>query len=202
MTRLFTYFIKQKIEMKLFFIIQIIINFNTMSSTLSSFSNCCWCNCIMQRGEKTWILKPGKFDCNIKKLLSVICGNKQIHCPGTKMLIMSFLSSGQKPYKETYCTDCGTINIKFSRSGRTIFTPLRLVDETFITGSGVGGCDQYDHGYDDGKYYDYEREDIGNLDNFIVSDYDIREEYSKEESEEEISDWSEESDESDWSNYE
>ena len=172
-----------------------------MSSTLSSFSNCSWCNCVMQRGEKTWLLQPGKFDKHIKKLLSVICGKQKIHCPGTKMLIMSFLSSGHKE-SEIYCTDCGTFDIKFSRSGRTIFAPVRLVDETFVTGSGVNGCDQYDRGYDDGKYYDREQEDIGNLANFIVADYDVQKESSEESEEENISDWSEESDDEYWSGCE
>lgn len=40
-----------------------------------------------------------------------------------------------------------------SKSGRTIKAPLRFADMTFLPGSGVEGCDQYDRGYNRGHMY-------------------------------------------------
>ena len=174
-----------------------------MSTSLTYHKSCAWCNCQMKRGEKSWILKSGKFDEHIRKLLSVICSKNKVDCIGVKLLIMSYLTSGKRnQWKwdfEAYCTDCGIFDLKFTRSGRTIYAPMRLADETFVTGSGVGGCDQYDRGYDRGVYYDNELEDKSDIKGFVVEDDDVSEESSTESSEEEeISEWSEESDD-DWS---
>jgi hypothetical protein len=173
-----------------------------MSSTLSSsLKHCSWCNCIMKRGEKTWTLQSWKFDEHIKKLLSVICGKKNIHCPGTKILIMTFLTQTMwhKNFRNTYCTDCGIFDLTFTRSGRTIFKPSRLADETFVAGSGIPGCDSFDNGYDCGHHIDYELEDTHNIKDFVVNDSDIGSEQENSDSEKEISDWSEESDDEYWS---
>ena len=173
-----------------------------MSTSLTYHSACAWCNCRMTRGEKSWILKSGKFDEHIRKFLSVICGKNKVDCIGTKLLIMSYLTSGEGNHFEAYCTDCGIFDLKFTRSGRTIYAPMRLADETFVTGSGVGGCDQYDRGYDRGCHWDNELEDKSDIKGFVVEDDDVSEESSTESSEEEeISEWSEESDD-DWSGCE
>ena len=50
-------------------------------------------------------------------------------------------------------------NVSYSRSGRTIHAPRRFCDETFTKGSGVKGCDHYDHGYD--------QKDITGKQNFV-----------------------------------
>ena len=102
----------------------------------------------------------------------------------------------------TYCTDCGIFDLKFTRSGRTIFKPLRLADEKFVAGSGISGCDSFDNGYNDGLYIDNELEDTYNIKNFIVNDSDIDNEQENYDSEKEISDWSEESDDEYWSGCE
>ena len=177
-----------------------------MSTTLIRSQKCSWCDCKMRRGEKSWILKSGKFDAHIKKLLSVICGNRNLHCPGTKMLITSFLLNINKPWLQEfntpYCTDCGIFDLKFTRSGRTIVAPMRLSDEKFVKGSGISGCDHYDGGYDNGCHRDNELEDLRDIKGFVVED-DVCEESSTEsEDESEVSDWSEEDEESDWSGCE
>jgi len=171
---------------------------------LSHASKCHWCHCRMQRGEKSWLLKINKFDNHIKKLLSVICGKKHIHCPGTKNLIMTFLTqtSAHMDVLTTYCTDCGIFDLKFTRSGRTIFKPLRLADEKFVAGSGISGCDSFDNGYNHGLHIDNELEDTYNIKNFIVNDSDIDIEQENSDSKKEISDWSEESDDEYWSGCE
>lgn len=172
-----------------------------MSTTLIRSQKCSWCDCKMHRGEKCWVLKSSKFDAHIKKLLSVICGNRDLHCPGAKMRITSFLSSGLQ-HNTPYCTDCGIFDLKFTKSGRTIVAPMRLSDEKFVKGSGVSGCDHYDGGYDNGFHWDNELEDVRDIKGFVVED-DICEESSTEsEDESEVSDWSEEDDESDWSGCE
>ena len=177
-----------------------------MSTTLIRSQKCSWCDCKMRRGEKCWILKSGKFDAHIKKILSVICGNRNLHCPGTKMLITSFLLNINKPWLQEfntpYCTDCGIFDLTFTRSGRTIVAPMRLSDEKFVKGSGISGCDHYDGGYDNGCHRDHELEDRRDIKGFVVED-DVCEESSTEsEDESEVSDWSEEDDESDWSGCE
>ena len=177
-----------------------------MSTTLIRSQKCSWCDCKMRRGEKCWILKSGKFDAHIKKILSVICGNRNLHCPGTKMLITSFLLNINKAWLQEfntpYCTDCGIFDLKFTRSGRTIVAPMRLSDEKFVKGSGISGCDHYDGGYDNGCHRDHELEDRRDIKGFVVDD-DVCEESSTEsEDESEVSDWSEEDDESDWSGCE
>ena len=102
----------------------------------------------------------------------------------------------------TYCIDCGIFDLKFTRSGRTIFKPLRLADETFVSGSGFFGCDRFDNGYNRGHHIDHELEDTYNIKNFIVNDSDIDSEQENSDSEKEISDWSEESDDEYWSGCE
>ena len=91
-----------------------------------------------------------------------------------------------------------------TKSGREVRQGNRFSDETFVKGSGVSGCDQYDRGYDHGTVWgDYERHgknDYSKLSEFVVSD-DVTEhdeEMKGEEEEEEFgSDYSDEEEESD-----
>ena len=166
-----------------------------MSTTLKYSANCAWCNCFMKRGEKTWLLKTEKFDAYIRELISRICGKNRINAIGPKLEIMSFLVQPRTWRFQEYCTDCGHFDIKFSRSGRTIFTPMRLQDEIFVSGSQHVGCDQYDRGYDDGKFRDGEYESHSNLRGFVVDDEIPSDDQENSDSEDE---WSESSSEEDY----
>jgi len=175
-----------------------------MSKALSFPSQCIWCECRTKRGEKVWVLKNGKFNQQLRVLISRICGIQSINCPGIKLYIMSFLthSRHEKDSWNVYCHDCGIFDLKFSRSGRTIYAPLRLMDEKYVSGSGFCGCDHYDPGYDNGAHYDNEIQDTRNVNNFIVDDDDeIEEDLSHSSSDESaISEWSssEEEDDEGW----
>ena len=170
-----------------------------MSTTLSHSANCVWCNRFMARGEKVWNLKTGKFNKHIRKLISRICGKNELTAIGPILHIKSFLVSPPTWRHQSYCTDCGHFDIKFSRSGRTIFTPMRLQDETYVSGSGFGGCDHYDGGYDNGVIKDgkHDWESNANLQNFVVADdVEILSEKDQENSDSE-EEWSDSSSEED-----
>jgi len=146
-----------------------------MTTTITNPTMCSWCKCWMHRGEKCWTLKAGKFNEHIHKLLTSIC-NKHAHRmgPGLKLHMLSFIVTPPTWNFQAYCTDCGLFDIKFSRSGRTIVAPMRLQDETFVSGSGFSGCDHYDGGYDHGVVTDGRRDwaSNANLTGFIVDDND------------------------------
>ena len=167
-----------------------------MSTTLSHSANCIWCNCFMARGEKVWCLKTNKFNKHIRQLVSPICGKNNLTAIGPLLHIQSFLVSPPTWRHQNYCTDCGHFDIKFSRSGRTIFTPMRLQDETYVSGSGFGGCDHYDGGYDNGVIKDGKQDyaSNANLTDFIVDDEPVD---STMHCKQEISD----SEEGEWSDY-
>jgi len=152
----------------------------------------------MARGEKVWCLKTDKFNKHIHELVSRICGKKKVNAIGPTLHILSFLISPITWRHQNYCTDCGHFDIKFSRSGRTIFAPMRLQDETYVSGSGHGGCDHYDTGYDRGSFRDSELVSVSNLKGFVVDDDDAEilseKEQENSDSEEEWSDSSSEED--------
>jgi len=105
-----------------------------------------------------------------------------------------------------------------TRSGRTVKPVVRQADLTFVTGSGVAGCDTYDRCYDRGLDASYEN-GLGNdskqlnrdLDRFIVDDNDedalqtvdldetteleCGSDWDSEESDEEEEEWEESEDE-------
>jgi len=145
-----------------------------MSTTISCPTKCAWCNCWMNRGEKCWNLKAGKFNKHIQKLLAAICnahaGNMG---PGLKLHLLSFIITPPTWNFQAYCTDCGLFDIKFTRSGRIVLPPMRLQDETFVSGSGFSGCDHYDGGYDRGVIHDGKHDRASsnaNLTGFVVDD--------------------------------
>ena len=149
----------------------------------------------MARGEKVWCLKTNKFNKHIRQLVSRICGKNNLTAIGPLLHIQSFLVSPPTWRHQNYCTDCGHFDIKFSRSGRTIFAPMRLQDETYVSGSGHGGCDHYDGGYDNGVFRDNEMQSCSNLHNFVVDDAEIQsDDQENSDSEEEWSDSSSEED--------
>lgn len=146
-----------------------------MSTTISHSTNCTWCNCHMNRGEKCWNLKAGKFNDHIHMLVTAIC-NKHAKTgmgAGLKIHLLSFLLTPPTWNFQSYCTDCGHFDIKFTRSGRIVLPPMRLQDETFVSGSGFSGCDHYDGGYDNGVIHDGKRDwasSDANLRGFLVDD--------------------------------
>lgn len=148
-------------------------NQTIMTTTITNPTMCTWCKCWMHRGEKCWNLRAGKFNEHIHKLLTSIC-NKHADSmgPGLKLHLLSFIITPPTWNFQAYCTDCGLFDIKFSRSGRTIVAPMRLQDETFVSGSGFSGCDHYDGGYDRGVVTDgkHDWESNANLTGFIVDD--------------------------------
>ena len=76
---------------------------------------------------------------------------------------------------------------------------MRLQDETYVSGSGFGGCDHYDGGYDNGVITDGKRdwESHANLQNFVVADdVEILSEKDQENSDSE-EEWSDSSSEED-----
>ena len=147
-------------------------NLLIMSTTITNPTMCAWCKCWMHRGEKCWTLKTGKFNEHIHKLLTSICNARSNNIgPGLKLHLLSFIITPPTWRFQAYCTDCGLFDIKFSRSGRTIVAPMRLQDETYVSGSGFSGCDHYDGGYDCGAI-DGQREwaSNANLTGFIVDE--------------------------------
>ena len=143
-----------------------------MSTTLRYSCKCSWCNCPMHRGEKCWNLEDNTFNIYIRKLLALIC-NKTIGSKmgvGLKVHLLSFIIKPSMSHNKIYCTDCGIIDIKITRSGRTVVKPLRLQDEIYVSGSGISGCDHYDAGYAYGVFKDHEYKSNANLRGFVVDD--------------------------------
>ena len=77
---------------------------------------------------------------------------------------------------------------------------MRLQDETYVSGSGHGGCDHYDGGYDRGVFRDNEIQSCSNLRDFVVDDAEIlSDDQEKSDSEEEwVDSSSEEDSDSEW----
>lgn len=57
-----------------------------------------------------------------------------------------------------------------TKSGRVSRPPVRLENETFISGSGFAGCDHYDWGYDGNTFRIYKPIQGGDLRDFVVHD--------------------------------
>ena len=172
------------------------------TSANTTMTRCGWCKNWIGRGVMAYHVGCDNFEEKIKEISSRI-GHANNLPIGPKLLIFSFLEHNSKNI-QTYCLDCATFDVKFSKSGRIIKNPIRLSEESFVKGSGENNCDQYDRGYDDGSFYDIEKEDCSDLNNFIVSDDEIISDddasvyaSASEESEEE---WDEsDSDEEEWS---
>ena len=67
----------------------------------------------------------------------------------------------QPPIGLTHFRRCHKICLDFTchttRSGRKTKMIRRLQDEEYVPGSGVGGCDRFDMGYDRGEHSDWEK---------------------------------------------
>ena len=159
---------------------------------------CSWCKNWIGRGVMAYHTKRDNFEEKIKEISSRI-GHANNLPIGPKLLIFSFLEHNSKDI-QTYCLDCVTFDVKFSQSGRIIKAPIRLSEESFVKGSGENNCDQYDRSYDDGSFYDIEKEDCHDLDNFIVSDEEIISDDDTSTSEDSEEDWDDgDSSEEEWS---
>ena len=93
--------------------------------------------------------------------------------------------SNEKYWKWIY-HECLEFPIK-TKSGRNVKSVKRFVEQEFITGSGISGCDQYDRGFD-GYYKTTEYESYGRTDFCILQDFvteKVEYEESKDSSEEE-----------------
>ena len=102
--------------------------------------------------------------------------------------------------------ECSNFDIKVSRSGRVIRKPKRLENESYIKGSSIVGCDQFDRAYDgygQDSYYDHAPHPTGNLTGFVVDDnVEIEDREVEEDLEEEFSFTDEETDEETDDDYE
>jgi len=174
-----------------------------MTTSANTTTTCCdWCKNWIGRGVMAYHVDGNKFQTIIKEISSRV-GHAHNLPIGPKLLIFTFLEQKSKGI-QTYCLDCATFDIKFSKSGRIVKAPMRFTEESFVKGSGNNNCDQYDRGYDDGSFYDVEKEDRSDLNNFIVSDDEIISDddastyaSASEESDEEWDD--SDSDEEEWS---
>ena len=70
------------------------------------------------------------------------------------------------------CAACCKFDVIITTSGRASHAPSSFSKERFITGSGIAGCDQYDRGFDQGKFYDPEEgiTQRSDMSGFIVDD--------------------------------
>jgi len=168
---------------------------------------CAWCNTWIKRGIMAHRMEGSKFRTQIKQISSRV-GHANNLPVGPMLLIFSFLE--QKDGIRTYCLDCATFEMTFSKSGRIVKAPMRFTNESFVTGSGTNKCDQYDRTYNGGTYcdaYESQKNSSYKLNNFIVSDDDeiildddISTSETSEESEEEEWDESDsETSEEEWS---
>ena len=172
--------------------------FRTITST-----TCAWSGEIIKRGKIAYKYDDQKvFNKKIRELISPKLAENGIPI-GVRCLISQFYSikNENKTNEKIFCEEVGNFDIKINKKGRVIRKPIRLADEEFITGSGISGCDHYDHSYDDGDVNPYEKmwtdKSMYNLNYFVVSDGEIEKENSESEEESDIvddescDDWSE-----------
>ena len=148
----------------------------TTNCIISSRFYCDWCAEFKKRGSIISNNKQTLFHNNVSDLISKTCVLKNLPFD-ISMNIRSFLSYNTK----NICWDCSNFNITFTKSGRAVKQPRNFQDIKFVKGSGIAGCDNFDHGYDNGHYYNNERfiPDC-NLNNFIVNDDDDNNEFIKD----------------------
>ena len=153
---------------------------------------CGWCNDIISRGEIMCKYDNQQiFNKKIRELISPKITEKGLPI-GVRILIFKFYANPIPNVQGNYCEDCANFNIKLTRRGRVIRAPIRLETESFISGSGVGGCDQYDRGYGNDIALKKNWDNNCNLKDFVVSDEDEISNYESDisENEENISEWS------------
>lgn len=172
-------------------------------------TRCMWSEKVIKRGEIAYKYNDQMvFNKKIRELISPKLSEKGIPI-GVRLLISEFyyMNAGEK----IICENAGDFDIKINKRGRVIRKPTRLENEEFIKGSGIYGCDNYDHSYDNGDVNSYEKnwtdKSNDNLNDFVVSDGEINEENSDSDEESNIvddescNDWSE-TDEEDFSDSE
>ena len=172
-------------------------------------TRCAWSGEIIKRGEMAYKYDDQKvFNKKIRELISPKLAEKGLPI-GVRCLISEFYSVNNGSQAGVFSEESANFDVKLSRRGRVIRKPIRLENETFVTGSGVGGCDQYDRSYDNGDLNQYRRDWVDNssenLNNFVVSDDDVIEisessetsdseiefddEYTDSDEEDEYDDW-------------
>lgn len=148
----------------------------TTNCIISSRFSCDWCGEFKKRGSIISNNKQTLFYNNVSDLISKTCVFKKLPFD-ISMNIRSFLSYNTK----NICWDCSNFNITFTKSGRTVKQPRKFQDIKFVKGSGISGCDSFDHVYDHGHHYDNERFiPDRNLNNFIVNNDDDNDEFIKD----------------------
>ena len=79
-----------------------------------------------------------------------------------------------------------------TNSGRTVKSVKRFVDQEFITGSGISGCDQYDRGFDgyfnNSEYESYGKNDFSKLGDFVTENIEYETKHKSDTEEEWVSD--------------
>ena len=171
---------------------------------------CAWSGNIIKRGE---IMRSydeqSMFVKKIRELISPKLAEKGLPI-GVRLLISEYYSINDGSECGVFSEESANFDVKLTRRGRVIRKPIRLENETFITGSGISGCDQYDRAYDDGDLNEYRRnwvdKSVQNLSDFVVSDGAIEKENSGSEEEcgvddENCDNWSE-TDDDDFSDSE
>lgn len=170
---------------------------------------CAWSGNIIKRGgimrsydEQSMFVKK------IRELISPKLAEKGLPI-GVRLLISEYYSINDGSECGVFSEESANFDVKLTRRGRVIRKPIRLENETFITGSGISGCDQYDRAYDDGDLNEYRRnwvdKSVQNLSDFVVSDDDVIEvsessetsdseiefddEYTDSDEEDEYDDW-------------
>lgn len=141
-------------------------------------TKCDWCNLKEKIGSFKNINNEQLFKKNMRTLVSRALPSLPI---GVKLYIYKFLETTSN----SVCYECCDFDFKITRSGRKINAPIKFSDIKFVGGSGFGGCDMYDGGYDNGVHHDTEKFlPDGNLDDFVVNEDDIEDEICLSEQEE------------------
>lgn len=95
---------------------------------------------------------------------------------GIPLELQEMISACVGIVEETHHAECAGINQTTTRSGRVSRAPVRLQDEKFVAGSGFGGCDHYDSGYNRGVFYGSHLKPYNsgaNLHDFVVADEEL-----------------------------
>ena len=163
-----------------------------MTTTCRTDCRCSLCDHPITRGQGVSTLKGADVKAFRRLIMRIAYakfgGNFDIHF--FPKLLSSFLPQlAPELIGSQGCPNCCQFSSVITRSGRTSSAPQLLADEHFMKGN----YDQYDRGYDRGKFYT-RSEYLGenNLGNFIADDSE--EEVVVSESEEEEYAYSDESD--------
>lgn len=176
-------------------------------SAVDCTTQCTWCEHTFTRGSLMANMSHHDFLENMTKYLNECIRFDLGHNIGPQLEIIKCMKMTQPDANARhFCEDCSDFDIKVSRSGRVIRKPKRLENESYIKGSSIVGCDQFDRafdGYGQDSYYDHAPLQTGNLTGFVVDDdVDIEDHEVEDDLEEEFSFTDEETDEETDDEYE